>query len=74
MAKWKNILVILIFPHLGTSEMNRSIWREMNLVSFLIYIMILPNKNLYSIDFFELSKNIFIEKRKKCRQQLLVFR
>jgi len=34
--------------------------------------MILPNKEtIFSVDFLELSKNIFIEKHKECRQQLV---
>ena len=38
----------------------------MKLVSFLIYAMLLPDKEtIFSHDFLELSKNAFIEKRKK---------
>lgn len=38
------------------------------LVSFLIYTMPLPDKEtIFSHDFLELSKNAFIEKRKKTR-------
>ena len=38
----------------------------MKLVSFLIYTMLLPDKEtIFSHDFLELSKNAFIEKRKK---------
>ena len=62
------------FPPLGISEQSRSVWREMKLVSFLIYIMLLPNKEtIFSHDFLKLSKNAFIEKRKKTRQQLCQF-
>lgn len=62
------------FPPLGISEQSRSVWREMKLVSFLIYTMLLPDKEtIFSHDFLELSKNAFIEKRKKNRQQLCQF-
>ncbi len=67
----KNILGILIFPPLGTSEGNRSIWRETKLVSFIIFMMILPDKVSMSIDILELIKMSFIEKRRKIRQQLI---
>ncbi len=64
----------MIFPPLGTSEQNRSVWKEMKLVSFLIYTMLLPDKaTIFSHDFLELSKNAFIEKRKIPRQQLCLF-
>ena len=32
------------FPPLGTSEQNRSVWKETKLVSFLIDTMLLPDK------------------------------
>ena len=62
------------FPPPGTSGQRRCVWKEMKLVSFLIYIMLLPDKEtIFSHDFLELSKNAFIEKRKKNRQQLCQF-
>ena len=46
----------------------------MKLVLFLIYMMIIPDKEIiFSNNFLELSKNAFIEKRKKNRQQLCQF-
>ena len=69
----KNILGILIFPPLGTSAGNQSIWRETKLVSFIIFMMILPNIQTVSFDILELVKMSFIEKRKTVRQQILCF-
>ncbi len=69
----KNILGILIFPPLGTSEENRSIWRETKLTSFIIFMMLLPNKATMSVDVLELIKMSFIEKRKSPRQQFIRF-
>ncbi|KAI4446018.1 hypothetical protein C823_000535 [Eubacterium plexicaudatum ASF492] len=60
----ENILGILIFPPLGTSEENRSIWRETKLTSFIIFMMILPNQAAMSVDILELIQMSFIEKRK----------
>ncbi len=64
----KNILGILIFPPLGTSVVNRSIWRETKLVSFIIFMMILPNIQTMSLDILKLVEVAFIEKRKTTRQ------
>ena len=61
------------FSPLGTSAGNRSIWRETKLVSFIIFMMILPNIQTVSFDILELVKMSFIEKRKTVRQQLLCF-
>ena len=61
------------FSPLGTSAGNRSIGRETKLVSFIIFIMILPNIQTVSFDILELVKMSFIEKRKTVRQQLLCF-
>ena len=61
------------FPPLGTSAGNRSIWRQTKLVSFIIFMMILPNIQTVSFDILELVKMSFIEKRKTIRQQLLCF-
>ena len=62
------------FSPLGISEQNRSVWKETKLVHFLIYMMLLPDKEtMFSHDFLELSKNAFIEKRKVVRQQLCQF-
>ena len=61
------------FPPLGTFEANRSIWRETKLVSFIIFMMILPNIQMMSLDILKLVKITFIEKRKHTRQQLLRF-
>ena len=69
----KNILGILIFPPLGTSARNQSIWMETKLVSFIIFMMILQNIQTVSFDILELVKMSFIEKRKTVRQQLLCF-
>ena len=69
----ENILGILIFPPLGTSEANWSIWRETKLVSFIIFMMILSNIQTMSLDILELVKIAFIKKRKHTRQQLLCF-
>ena len=49
-------------------------WKEMKLVPFLIYIMLLPDKEtIFSHDFLELSKNAFIEKRKKTGSNFVNF-
>ena len=69
----KNILGILIFPPLGTSAANRSVWRETKLASFIIFMMILPNIQTVSFDILEIIEMSFIEKRKTVRQQLLCF-
>ena len=66
-------LGILIFPPLGTSARNQSIWMETKLVSFIIFMMILQNIQTVSFDILELVKMSFIEKRKTVRQQLLCF-
>ena len=69
----KNILGILIFPPLRTSAGNRSIWRETKLVSFIIFMMILPNIQTVSFDILELVKMSFIEKRKPSGSSFYVF-
>ncbi len=69
----KNILGILIFPPLGTSAGNQSIWRETKLVSFIIFMMILPNIQTVSFDILELVKMSFIEKRKPSGSSFYVF-
>lgn len=61
------------FSPLGTSAENRSLWREMKLVSLIIFIMILPDIQTMSFDILELVKMSFIEKRKIPQQQLICF-
>lgn len=50
------------FSPLGTSEENQSIWRETKLTSFIIFMMILPNKAAMSVNVLELIQMSFIEK------------